>query len=275
VILRPLIFIRQTANRISSDNLSERIPLPHHHDELADLTQLLNQMFDRLEQSFNQIKRFAAEASHELKTPLSLIRLYGEKLLEDGKLPPASADAVIEQLEEVARLNQIIDEMLFLSRAEANAIPLALAFTSTDLILHNIEQDLIVLAEHHGCEFKLVTNGSGEVACEERWLRQVWLNLFSNALAASPKGGMIKMTSDYSENCWQVTLEDDGPGLPESELGRIFDRFTQFGSPQRRAMGSGLGLAIARSIVGLHQGSIRAENRGNRSGLRVIVTLST
>ena len=273
VILRPLTFIRQTAARIGSDNLSERIPPPRHEDELADLTRLLNQMFARLENSFNQIKRFAAEASHELKTPLSLIRLHGEKLLEDEALSAASVDAVIEQLDEVARLNQIIDEMLFLSRAEANAIPLALKRSAPEVMLRNFEQDAVVLAEHRQRNFSLAINGKGKVNCEERWLRQVWLNLLTNALVATPEGGTVSMTSDYVDDQWRVAITDEGPGLAEAELDRIFDRFTQFGSPERRALGSGLGLAISRSIVLLHRGTIRAENRHGRSGLRVIVTL--
>lgn len=273
VILRPLIFIRQTANRISSDNLGERIPLPQHQDELADLTRLLNRMFDRLEQSFNQIKRFAAEASHELKTPLSLIRLHGERLLEVGELSMTGTEAAIELLEEVARLNQIIDEMLFLSRAEAHAIPLVLTVNSPEEMLRNIEQDVAVLAEHRARAFRLDLNGSGEVACEERWLRQVWLNVLTNALAATPEGGLVTMTSGYEADQWRVTIDDEGAGLPEDELERIFDRFSQFGSPERRAMGSGLGLAIARSIVDLHQGTIHAANRTDRAGLRITVTL--
>ena len=142
VILRPLTFIRKTAARIGSDNLSERIPPPRHDDELA-----------RLEDSFNRIKHFAAEALHELKTPLSLIRLHGEKLLEDEALSPASVDAVIIQLDEVARLN-----------------------------------------------------------------------LLTNALVATPERGTVSMTSDYAEGQWRITTDDEGPGLAESELDRIFDQ---------------------------------------------------
>jgi two-component system heavy metal sensor histidine kinase CusS len=163
--------------------------------------------------------------------------------------------------------------MLFLSRAEANAIPLALKPTAPEAMLRNFEQDAIVLAEHRRRNFMLTTHGNGEVHCEERWLRQVWLNLLTNALVATPEGGTVSMMSDHADGQWRVTIDDEGPGLAESELDRIFDRFTQFGSPERRALGSGLGLAISRSIVLLHQGTIRAENRQGRSGLRVIVTL--
>ncbi len=122
IILRPLAYISETANRIGSDNLAARIPVPDQEDELTELTRLLNRMFDRLEISFKQIKTFAADASHELKTPLSLIRLHGEKLLGDGDLTAAGTEAVHAQLEEVARLNKIIEELLFLSRAEARAL---------------------------------------------------------------------------------------------------------------------------------------------------------
>ncbi len=273
VILKPLNFIRETANRIRSDNLSERIPLPKHHDELTELTLLLNQMFDRLEDSFNQIKRFSSDASHELKTPLSLIRLHGEKLLEDDSLPSSSVDAILVQLEEVARLNQIIDEMLFLSRADANAVKLSLTLASPEKFLRGFEQDALVLAEHNKQNFELRSDEQGMAAFEERWLRQVWLNLLTNAFNATPPNGRITMTSSLADGAWLVTFEDEGRGLPEVELAQVFERFTQFGSPEHRAKGSGLGLAISRSIVALHGGTIRAHNRTDRTGLRVTVSL--
>ena len=90
MVLRPVRVIRETANRIRSDNLKERIPVGDVKDEISDLAQLLNQMFDRLETSFDQIRRFTAEASHELKTPLSLVRLHAERLLVDGDLDAAA-----------------------------------------------------------------------------------------------------------------------------------------------------------------------------------------
>lgn len=273
LVLRPLLFIRETAQRISSDNLSERIPVPAYQDELADLTRLLNQMFGRLESSFAQIKRFAAEASHELKTPLSLIRLHAEKLLEDETLPQSSIDAILVQLEEVSRLNQIIEEMLFLSRAEVGAIPLELTHASPEPMLRSFEQDALALAEHHQRQFHLKIEGDGTIAFEERWLRQVWLNLLTNALAVTPPGGTIRMSSLFDDDRWLVEMLDEGPGLENEKLERIFDRFAQFGTADMRIRGNGLGLAISRSIVLLHAGTITARNRSDRSGLRVTVSL--
>ncbi len=273
IILRPIIFIRETASRIGSDNLGERIPIGSTDDELTDLVRLLNRMFDRLETAFSQIKKFSADASHELKTPLTLIRLHGEKLLEDRRLQGDSIEAVLGQLAEVARLDQIVDEMLFLSRAEASSTKLDLQPEDSRALIESFAQDAVVLAEDCECCFVLDQVNRGIAAFEARWLRQVWLNLLTNGLHASPPGGTVTMRSEFAGGTWQVQFEDEGPGMPEAELRQMFERFAQFGSPEHRAGGSGLGLAISKSIVALHNGQIRAENRLDRSGLRVIVTL--
>lgn len=273
VILKPLKFIRETAARIDSDNLSERIPVANARDELGELAGLLNRMFDRLEDSFEQIKRFSAEASHELKTPLSLIRLHGERLLERSQLPPEAIDAIVVQLEEVGRLNQIIDEMLFLSRAEANAIPVALKAVDPTAFLQGFAQDAQALAEFEGRSFQLSTSGDEFVAIEERWIRQVFLNLLTNSLAATQVGGSVQVESGFAHGHWQVTFTDDGPGVSEEDLPFLFDRFAQSGPPDRRMRGNGLGLAISRSIVKLHRGTIVAQNLKGRTGLVVTIRI--
>lgn len=270
LMLRPVRLIRETANRIRSDNLSERIPVASVRDEISDLAQLLNQMFDRLESAFNQTRRFAAEASHELKTPLALVRLHAEKLLVDGGLSAAHEEAVQVQLEELARLDQIIDAMLFLSRAEANAI--AIDFKSQDpaAFLDGFAQDALALAEHHGLRFTLAHSGRGAAAFEEKWLRQVVLNLLTNAIHASPPGGRIALRSTLAHGVWRVRIEDQGPGLSPDQYERIFERFVRFHRPNGDDRGSGLGLAICRSIVMLHHGRIFAEAGTGGRGLRVV-----
>lgn len=267
--LRPVRLIRETANRIGSDNLSERIPVSGVRDEISELARLLNQMFDRLESSFKQVRRFAAEASHELKTPLSLIRLQAEKLLVMGTLPPAEEDAVQMQLEELARLNRIIEEMLFLSRAEARAITLQLRSQDPSRFLHAFAQDARVLAEHEHRGFVLAREGEGLVAFEAQRIRQVLLNLLVNALCASPRESVITLRSTFGAGVWRVSIEDQGPGVPASERERIFERFVRLGTPADER-GSGLGLAICRSIIALHHGRIWAEAAANGPGLKVL-----
>jgi signal transduction histidine kinase len=268
--LRPVRLIRETANRIGSDNLSERIPVPVVRDEISELARLLNQMFDRLESSFKQVRRFAAEASHELKTPLSLVRLQAEKLLVAGRLSPANEEAVQMQLEELARLNQIIEELLFLSRAEARAITLQLTPQDPSRFLHTFAQDARVLAEHHGRGFVLVREGEGLVAFEAQRIRQVLLNLLANAVEASPRDGVITLRSTFGSGLWRVSVEDQGRGVPPDERERIFERFVRLGDRAGDERGSGLGLAICRSIIELHHGRIRAEAAADGQGLRVI-----
>ena len=206
-----------------------------------------------------------------MKTPLSLIRLHDEKLLEDENFPPHAVEAIVVQLEEVARLNQIIEDMLFFSRAEANAIPMALAAADPEPLLRNFAQNALVLAEYGGHRFELIIIGTGLVRLEERWLRRLGLNLLTNAFAARPPVGLVTMRSVFAERDWSVEMEDEGAGLAPDELARIFDRFVQFGPADHRARGGGLCVSISRSIARLHGGTIVVRNRSDRGGLKVLM----
>ncbi len=271
VALRPIRIIQETANHIRSDNLSERIPVSDVQDEVSNLARLLNQMFDRLESSFNQIRRFTAEASHELKTPLSLVRLQAEKLIIEGNLTPSQEESVQSQLEEIARLNKIIEELLFLSRAEARAITLEARAQNPKRFVESFEQDARVLAEHRGQRFAQTHRGEGFVSFDPKWIRQVLLNLLTNALNVSPQGGRTTLVSEIEPECWRVSIEDEGPGVPSDQLERIFERFVRLSQEEdKEDKGSGLGLAICRSVIGLHKGRIFAESAGPGRGLRVI-----
>jgi len=269
ILLRPLRQIQLTATHISSDNLSERIPVSDVKDEMSNLARLLNQMFDRLEAAFNQTRRFTAEASHELKTPLSLIRLQAEKLLIDGGLKPPQEEALQVQLEEITRLNQIIEELLFLSRAEARAITLQLEPHELRTFLETFAADARVLAESRGTHFAFHLSTGGPAVFDARWIRQVLLNLLTNALKHSPRGGIVSLSSEQTDGWWRVVIEDEGPGVPADQRERIFERFVRL-SPGGENGGSGLGLAISRSIVTMHRGRIQAESAGNGRGLRVV-----
>ena len=269
--LRPIRAIRATASRIGSDNLSERIVVPEVRDEISALASLLNAMFDRLENSFKNVRRFAADASHELKTPLSLVRLHAEKLLATGTLSHENEEGVQTMLEELTRLTSTIEELLFLSQAESHTITLQLAPHDPEALLANFNIDAQVLAEHHRVHFSYVHEGYGVAICEPRWIRRVLLNLLSNAVHASPPGGRIQLRSRLGNGLWRVQVEDEGPGVPNSEHEHIFDRFVRLQSePGIEREGSGLGLAICRGIIELHHGKIFAEAGARGRGLRVV-----
>lgn len=274
ITLRPVRAIEETARRIGADNLRERIPVPEAKDELAGLSALLNEMFDRLEASFEQVRRFTADASHELKTPLALIRLNADRLRTRVSNDPEAAAGLEDLLEEIARMNRIIESLLFIAKAESGTLPLELKEQNVAEWLRPFAEDARVLAEDRGVRFELARNDDGEMRMEPALMRQLLLNLTSNALNVSPTGGRVTLESVRTERGWWFIVTDEGPGLAEEKLEKIFERFVRFEPAEGGARGHGLGLAICRSIAELHGGLIRAENRGDgRSGLRVTVEL--
>ncbi len=274
--LRPIRAIETTARRIRADNLAERIPEPAGRDELTSLTQLLNQTFDRLEASFEQVRRFAADASHELKTPLALIRLNVEKVRSRLPADGESTAALGDVLEEIGRMHQVVDRLLFLAQAESGALPLALRTIDLPVFIATLAEDAQALAEDRGVRFEVARNEAGVVQADPELLRQLLLNLVANAVTASPAGGRVQIDSFATDAQWTFTITDEGPGIPVIELPRIFGRFFQV-TPRAAALesrrGHGLGLAICKSIAELHGGRIGAENRPDRPGLRVSVVL--
>jgi two-component system heavy metal sensor histidine kinase CusS len=267
--LRPVRAIAETARRIGSDNLGERIPVSAVSDEISDLARLLNAMFDRLETSFDQIRRFTAEASHELKTPLSLVRLHAEKLLVEGRSTPAQEETLSILLDEIGHLDRIIDQLLFLSRVDAKVTRLDLVAQDPAAFLRGFTPDAGALIEDRGLSLRFTHAGEGAIRFDAKWIRQVLLNLISNAIKASPAHGEIRLDSKLDEHGWRVAVEDQGRGLPPGELEHIFERFVRVpGAGYDDGAGSGLGLSICRSILDLHDGRIHAENAAG-AGLRV------
>ena len=274
--LDPIRRIQKTAARISADNLSERIPVADSNDEVTDLARLLNKMFDRLEKSFFQLWRFAGNASHELKTPLSIIRLQSEKLLMQGNLSSAQQESVQQQLESISRLSTVIEKLLFLARSEVGAIHLNLKAQCTAALIKAFSEDAMVLCEEAKVEFVIAQNVETEATFDAALLRQVLLNLLSNAIRFTPPGGRVTLSSWTLDKRWLVSIEDTGPGLPPSTVEEVFEPFVRLSpaTPTSFAAaaqdGAGLGLAICRSILVLHHGHIHGENREPGTGFRVV-----
>lgn len=275
IALEPLRRIQQTASRITAENLGERIPVGKVEDEIADLARFLNQMFDRLEYSFGRIWRFAADASHELKTPLAVIRLQSEKLLLHGNLTASQQEALQQQMESIQRLHSVIEKLLFISKSEFGAIRLNLRQQNTRELIDAFSEDAEVLCEDASVRFEVLENKEITATCDAALLRQVLLNLLNNALNVLRPGGTITLSSSMAHNRWIVAMEDTGPGLPDDQLQKVFEPFVRL-EPEGESLngvGAGLGLAICRSVLDLHHGTIHAENRNSSQGLRVILDL--
>lgn len=272
--LAPVRSIQQTAARIRADNLGERIPVPAGRDEISALAQLLNQMFDRLERSFAEVRRFTADASHELKTPLAIIKLDAEKLRPHLAGDSVAAATLDDLLEEIAKLQRIITSLLFLAKADAGVLKPDWDVGNPRDFLNSIREDAEALAGDRGVRFLLARNDEGHCRFEATLTRQLLFNLINNALRVSPAGSTITLASTCSGGDWVLTLTDEGPGLDPAELKRVFERFVRvpiLGAEEHD--GHGLGLAICQSIAALHGGKIRADNRTDRKGLCVTVCL--
>jgi two-component system heavy metal sensor histidine kinase CusS len=196
-------------------------------------------------------------------------------MLVGGGLAPAQKEAVHVQLEELARVNRIIDELLFLSRADARAITVEMKEQDPAAFLQVFAQDASALAEHHERCFSYAHEGEGKVAFGEQRMRQVLLNLLANAINVSPPQGRITLRSKLSADGWRITVDDEGPGLDAEQRSQIFERFVRFNLPGSDERGSGLGLAICRSIVQLHRGRIFAAPGDNGRGLQMVIELPT
>ena len=274
--LQPVRAIHATASRIRADNLGERIPMPEGRDELAALVLLLNRMFDRLESSFAQVKRFTADASHELKTPLTFVRLNAEKLRVKYARDPEAIAVIGDILEELDRFGQIIESLLFLAKAESGALVVTRTEAQAETFVRDFAEDALALAEDRGARFTLVRADTGRIWCEPTLLRQLLMNLATNALRVSPPGGNVTLESVISQNRWRLVVSDQGPGLPPEQLEQVFEPFQRYGPTSGKTgaeVGSGLGLAICRSIATLHGGTIHAENRADVGGFSVVVDL--
>jgi len=267
--LRPVRLMQAAARRISASNLGERIAVPTGSGEMAALARLLNAMIDRLEKSFNQAKRFTADVSHELMTPLSIIRLHTERLLNDPELPAKYYHSVEEQLQETMHLAETLERLLMLSKADSSALPLKLESHSTVDFVGQFAEDAQLLAESRGLKMIVSQNDGGLATFDQGCVRQVLFNLLSNALRFSPPQGTITFYSIRVAGDWTVEIWDEGQGVPPNRLADIFERFVQIAPRSDLGSGAGLGLAICKSILELHHGRISARNRTDRSGLVV------
>lgn len=269
--LLPVRVIQETAARISSDNLSERIPHPTTNDEIGKLARLLNATFDRLESAFEQIKRFSSEASHEIKTPLAIVRLNVERMLLNEPLTESGRTAALDAIEQIDWLTRLVERLLFLSRAEAGEVALDRKLHRTDRFLLAFSHDAAALCEAHGLEFRVEPSEPFRAAFDEARIRQVLLNLLDNAIRASPKGSIIRVRSQIRARHWHVAMIDSGAGLPPAACERILERFVRLApsSAERADKHAGLGLAICKSIVELHGGTITACPGAHSVGLEV------
>jgi len=257
--LTPLEQMACRAEEITSQRLHERLPTGETSEELGHLARVFNSLLARLEQSFEQLRRFTSDASHELRTPLTSIRSVGEVALQKDGTREEYRDTIGSMLEEVNRLTALVDSLLTISRADAGRIQLhPTVFSAMDLAREaaGLFEGLI---EEQGQRITVQGDEGVKVKGDRVFLRQALVNIIHNAVKYSPAGGTISVGVQYEpEGSIRVDVVDGGPGIPPEHAAKIFDRFYRVDeSRSREAGGAGLGLSIAQWAVRVHGGDIQ------------------
>lgn len=273
--LKPIEDIANTAQDIGAKNLSRRIEMPARGDrELTSLISTLNSMISRLEGSFNQIAQFSSDASHELKTPLAILKGEIEQAQRRVSLvhhlETVEAQQILSSLmEEVERMQRIVEGLLLLAKADDHRLPLSKEHISLYNFLDSIAEDAEILAADRGLHFerKLDSNAKElRIDADPTFLYQVMMNLLDNAFKYTPQGGMVILFLNTNDHAVLFGVEDSGSGIASNDLKKIFRRFYRteqaraHHGAEHTARSLGLGLAITKSIVEAHGGNITVES---------------
>jgi len=273
--LAPVSAIAEQAARIGATSLHERVAVPNPRDELGRLAAVLNDLLERLDRSFGEQRRFTADASHELRTPVAIISGEAELALSRADRSPAELrDALARVRAESDRLKRIVDDLFLLARAEAGD-PI---MVSREVYLGEVAADSVravrSLAERKAVG--LAFEGSEDLPFrgDEALLRRLFVNLLDNAIKYTPAGGQVTMSAEQRNGHYMVRVADTGPGIPREAQPHIFDRFYRSDRERRASAtsGAGLGLAIASWIASTHGGDVSLE-RSDAAGSRFIVRL--
>lgn len=271
--LIPIRAITRTAAEINETDLSQRLDLTASEIELTQLVQTFNAMLDRIEQAFTRQRQFTADAAHELRTPLSIMQTGLDVILSQERSVPEYLTTLQSIREEVQRLSQLATTLLKLARADTREAQVIKQPVNLSLLLGAAADQFEALAEDKRITLKREIAAGLSVLGDEEGLLQVMLNLLDNALKYTPENGTVCVVAGYDRPHIQVTISDSGPGIPEADLPRIFDRFYRVDRARNRHHGGfGLGLAIAKQIVELHGGSIQVTSEPG-CGARFVVTL--
>lgn len=277
--LRPLHKVRQIADRLSVQDLSQRFEQPPGRDEVAVMVATINRMLDRLHDAFMAQERFIAHASHELKTPLSVLLGESQVIIQKARTVEEYERFVCSVQEEVRSLAQMVDSVLTLARAEAG-LPMSTAdeVSLNEVILEAVEQCQPQARTHEvrivphlalpaGDDLEPTIIGDGDL------LRLMFANLIRNAIRYTPAGMAIEIMVTLEPGEALVAVRDCGPGIPPEYINRVFDRFFRVPEKDGAFKGVGLGLTIVRGIAQLHGGSAEAANRAD-GGCEFTIRLS-
>jgi heavy metal sensor kinase len=256
--LKPVDEIVCAARSIGIKNLSARLTVPQTGDELQRLSETWNAMLSRLETSVKRLARFTADASHELRTPLAVIRTTAEIASRKPRSTEAYRDALNQIVSESERMTRLVEDLLFLARCDDHGFEIPLSALDLSPIVDDVCARMASLAESRAIRLAhCVPESRVEVLGNEPSIRQLMLVLIDNAVKYSRWGGEVKVNLRRSDSDIRLEVHDSGPGIPDSDLPHIFERF--YRAPHARELasqGAGLGLSLAAGIAQHHRAAI-------------------
>jgi heavy metal sensor kinase len=265
--LAPVKEMVERTRRLSAKSLNERLPVVNPHDELGQLATVFNETLQQLENSFAELKRFAADVSHELRTPLTAIRTVGEVAYRERN-PAILYDALGSILEEVQRMNQLIDRLLLLARADDDNLPVRLEAGLVRNLLVEVTDALALVAEDKHQRLELDCPDHLLAVFDPALLRLALLNLIQNAIRYSPPARPITLRAFQREDTVVIEVADQGPGIAPEHHQKIFDRFYRVDKARARADGgAGLGLAIVKWSVERMGGVVELKSEAGRGSV--------
>lgn len=259
--LKPVDEITNTARAITSHNLNKRIRIKKVKDEIGRLADTFNEMISRLDQSFRRIRQFSADVSHELKTPLTVLKGEIEVTLRRARTGHEYRAILRSNLEEINNMTKVVDDLLLLSRADTGEVPLTKTIVDLSEFLSEIQVQAQVLATSKSVDVYFHNNQNVFALADPLRLKSMMLNLIENGIKFSSSGGRIDITLEKEDGFAVITVRDQGIGISQEALPHIFDRFFRVDKARsRQEGGSGLGLSICKWIAEAHNGSISAKS---------------
>ena len=282
--LAPVVAMSDRAAAIGASSLGDRLPVANPRDELGQLAQTFNSLLGRMSEAFEQQRRFMSDASHELRTPVAIMRGEADVALSRADRPAEEyRDALGVVRDEGRRLSGIVNDLFLLARADAGRHPLRAADLYLDDLLGDCTRAMRSLAARRDVQLSFeppAADGDDyALHADEDLLRRLFLNLLDNAIKHSGTGASVRLTLARAGGVYRVTVSDSGPGIPEEARAHVFERFYRVETARSRAGasdtggGAGLGLAIARWIAESHGGALEL-TESSPAGTTFTVTLA-
>jgi len=273
--LKPVDNLIYQAQKISHRNLAERLDVENPNDEIGRLTNVLNDLLSRLQNAFDKEQEFMADAAHELKTPLTVLRAHWEDELSNKNLPDDFKEKLVKDIETITRLSKLINNLMLLSNTEYHQIRAEFEKIDLSEIINEVVGNTKILAEIKNQTMNIVQLTPLFIDGDKIKIYQLLFNIIDNAIKYTPENGKIIISLKKEENKAAIEIRDNGIGIPEEDLPNILRRFYRVHKDRSKKYGgNGLGLAIVKLITDIHNGEILVESNPDK-GTSFIIKLPT